>query len=238
MGTVTPVDGLGESDPSVCFTVGSAEGIPRVGSVGQVMEDALPFDVVVQPGPEPRPGAGQCFVCKLQDPVVTGHQPSCYQQIDQTSLRGITDHLPPGDPAGHRFTIHTRCHQPEQRVPQQVALIGCGTRVHLLRRLGHRTTDSAGRLISRHRQRATFATKPGFAQCVRQEWKCAGLALHLAYEEVYESRLYYEAGLAGRSLDRGAQIVVRHGSEQVEPALDEPGEFRMPGDVAQVVRSQ
>ena len=75
VGTVLPVEGLGEADAAVELAVGPAHAVPGVGGEGEVAQDALTLDVVVQPGLQAGPGPGERFVGQLDGLVVAGHQP-------------------------------------------------------------------------------------------------------------------------------------------------------------------
>ena len=75
-------------------------------------------------------------------------------------------------------------------------------------------------------------------QRVRQQRERAGFALDLAYQQVDQAGFEQQAGLAGRPLDRGSQVGVAHGAQQVQPALDEPGEVRVRRQLAEAVGPQ
>ena len=66
----------------------------------------------------------------------------------------------------------------------------------------------------------------------------AGLALDLAYQQVDQTGLQQQADLAGRSLDRRPQVGFAHRAQQVQAGLDEAGEVRVGGQLAETVGAQ
>ena len=74
---------------------------------------------------------------------------------------------------------------------------------------------------------APLAAHPGLAQAVREQRQGGRLALDLAQQQVHQPGLDDQPGLAGRSLDRGPEVVLAHRAEQVEAALDEAAERRV-----------
>ena len=78
---VAPVEGVGQADAAVQLALGAAHRLPGVGGHGQVTQDALAFDVVVEPAPQARPGAGHRLVRELHHSVVARHQPRADEQL-------------------------------------------------------------------------------------------------------------------------------------------------------------
>ena len=64
---LAPLQRLGQPHAAVELAVRAAEGVPPVGGRGEVLPDALAFHVLVQPGAQPRPGAGERLVGDLHD---------------------------------------------------------------------------------------------------------------------------------------------------------------------------
>ena len=87
-------------------------------------QDALAFDVVVQPRLQAGPGAGERFVGQLDGVVVAGHQPGADEQLDELLVLGVGGDGAPGDAAAHRFAFRGRGHQAQQQVAQQRPLGG------------------------------------------------------------------------------------------------------------------
>ena len=83
--TVAPLDRLVQPKPPVQLAVRSAHRVPRVGRAGQVAEDPLAVDVVVEPAAQTWPGPGQRFVGQLDHVAVGGHQAGRDQLLDQPS---------------------------------------------------------------------------------------------------------------------------------------------------------
>ena len=74
VGPGPPLQRPGQPDPAVQLAVRPPELVPGVGGGAQVAQDPLPLDVLVEPGPQPRPGARQCLVGDLDDTGVAGDQ--------------------------------------------------------------------------------------------------------------------------------------------------------------------
>ena len=202
------------------------------------MEHPLALDVVVQPAPQARPGPGECLVGELQDPVVAGDEPRCDQLLDEVVAVGVGGHHPAGDPAAHRFALGAGCHEPQDQVAQGVPLVDRDPGVQRLRRLGDGPVDAARGAVAGDRQRVALAATPRLVEHVRQQGQCARVVLHLAHEEVDEPGLDHQPGLAGRRLDRLGQPVLAEAADDVEPALDEPGEVGMRREVGEMVGTQ
>ena len=103
-----PVQGLGEATAAVELAVGAAEAVPGVGGDGEVVQDALAFEVVVEPAAQPRPGAGQRFVGELDDAVVAGDQPRGHQQVDHRVVVGAGDDRAAAAAGCGRLAVRTR----------------------------------------------------------------------------------------------------------------------------------
>ncbi len=72
---LAPLEGLGEAGTAIQLAVGTAHCIPCLGGTGEVAQDALSLDVVVEPAPQAGPGSGQRLVGELDDAVVAGDEP-------------------------------------------------------------------------------------------------------------------------------------------------------------------
>ena len=113
------------------------------------------------------------------------------------------------------------------RSRSSVALASPGPRVELLRGLGDRPPDPAGRLVAGDGQRPALPAQPGLAQGVGEQRQRARLALDLAHEQVDEPRLDDQPGLSRRSLTAARRSSARHGAEQVQSLLHEVRERRV-----------
>ena len=198
--------------------------IPGVGGEGEVPQDALALDVVVQPGPQAGPRPGQRFVGQLDGLVVAGHEPGSDQELDEPFMLGVGGDGAAGDAAAHRFTVRGGGHQAQEQVAQQRSLFGGNLVIHLLGGLGDRATDPAGLPIAVDGERAALAPLPRLVQCVRQQRQRPGLSLHLPHQQIDQAGLQQQADLTGRTLDRRPQVGFAHRAQQVEPRLDEAGE--------------
>ena len=83
-----PLQGPGQPDAAVQLAVWAPQGVPGVGGGGEVVQDPLAFDVVVEPAAQPGPGAGQRLVGDLDDAVVAGDQPGADEPLDSSSWAG------------------------------------------------------------------------------------------------------------------------------------------------------
>ena len=122
--TVPPLERLGQSDASVQLGVRTTHETPGVGRVGQMAEDALPVDVVVEPAPEARPRSGQGLVGQLDDTVVAGQEASIDEQLDQVLVVGVGGERAPGHRMRHGLAVGGGRHQAQQEVAEQRALFG------------------------------------------------------------------------------------------------------------------
>ena len=151
MALVLPLEGLGEADAAVELAVGPAHAVPGVGGEGEVAQDALALDVVVQPAPQAGPGPGQRFVGQLDGVVVAGHQAGSDEQLDELFVFGVGGDRAAGDAAAHRFAVGGGRDQAQQQIAQQWPLLVGNLVVDLLGRLGDRAPDPAGLPGSRRR---------------------------------------------------------------------------------------
>jgi hypothetical protein len=142
-GPVAPLDGLVEADAAVQLAVGPAHGLPGVGGGGEVAPDALPFDVVVQPAPQPGPRSGEGFVGELDDVLVADHEPGGDELLDNLLVLGVGGDGTAGYPGPHGLALGAGCHEPQQQVPHDGALVGGCLFVELFGGLGHGATDAA-----------------------------------------------------------------------------------------------
>ena len=235
VGPVAPLEGLGEADAAVELAGGSAEGVPGVGGGGEVVEDPLALDVVLEPAAEPRPGAGERLVGDLDDAVVAGDQAGPDEPVDELVLVGVGDDLAAGDAGADGLALLSGGDQPQEQVVQRLALSGLEVAVQLLGGLGDGAADPAGGLVAGDGEGASFAAQPGLAQGVGEQGEGAGLVLDLADEEVDQAGLDDEPGLPGGSFDGFAQLVGGHGGEDVQAAFDQAGEGGVGGDVSHPV---
>ena len=146
-----PVEGPGEPDAAVELAVGAAEGVPGISGAREVVQDPLPLDVVVEPAPQPRPGAGEGLVGDLEDAVVAGDQPGADEQLDELVVLGVGGDEPSGDPGCGR--VRPGCPGRPAAAPGRAAGVGCrlDPGVEPLGGLGDGAVDPAGGAGSRRR---------------------------------------------------------------------------------------
>ena len=230
-----PVKHPGQPDAAVELAVGAVQRVPGVGGVREVVADALTVDVVLQPGSESRPRAGQRLVGELDDTVVAGDQPGRDEQVDEVVLGGVADHQSSRDPAAHRLAVQPRGHQSQQHLAQHEAFVLAHLSVDILRRLGHRAPDPSRSLIRRHRQSPSLAAQPRLPQRMGEQRQGTRFALDLPNQQVHQPRLDDEADLPCGAFDRRRKIVGGHRGEHVQPPLHQPGEPGMSRHVAHPV---
>ena len=143
-----PLQGLGEADASVQLAGWAPQGVPGLGGGGDVVQDPLAFDVVLQPAAEPRPRAGQRLVCDLDDAVVAGDQPGSDEPVDELVLGGMGDDLAARQPGSDRFAFGAGGDEAEQEVVQGAPLVGVELAVQGLGGLRDRSADPAGGLVA------------------------------------------------------------------------------------------
>ena len=143
-----PLQGLGEADASVQLAGWATQGVPGLGGGGEVVQDPLAFDVVLQPAAESRPRAGQRLVCDLDEAVVAGDQPGSDEPVDELVLGGMGDDLAARQPGSDRFAFGARGDEAEQEVVQRAPLVGVELAVQGLGGLRDRSADPAGGLVA------------------------------------------------------------------------------------------
>ena len=116
------------------------------------------------------------------------------------------DDLAARQPGSDRFAFGAGGDEAQQEVVQGAPLVGVELAVQGLGGLRDRSADPAGGLVPGDGEGPPFAAQPGLAQGVGEQREGAGLVLDLSYEQVGESGLDDEAGLAGGSFDGGAQV--------------------------------
>ena len=116
-------------------------------------------------------------------------------------------------------------------------LVGNPT-VDLLCRLGDRASDPSRLPVALYGERAALAALPGLVQHVRQERERPWLGLDLPHQQLDEARFQQQPNLTSRALDGGPQVAGAHGVQQVQPGLEEAGEGRVSGHIAETVAAQ
>ena len=123
LGPRLPVQGSGKAETAVELAVGPLHGVPGVGGEGEVAQDALAFDVVVQPVAEAGPGPGEGLVSQLDGGVVAGDEAGADQQLDELFVFGVGGDGAARDPAAHRFALRRGGDQAQEKVAEQRPLL-------------------------------------------------------------------------------------------------------------------
>ena len=220
----SPLEGPAQARSSVQLAVRAAEQVPGVGRTAEVVQDPLTFDVLLEPALQPGPRARQRLVGDLHDAGVTGDQPGAHQQVDEILVLATARQQASRHAAPHRFALGAGRDQAEHEVAQHVPLVLLDADVHRLRRSGDGAANAAGCGVPRHGQGAALTSVPGLHQGVGHERQCAGSTGDLADEQVDQPGFDQQPGLARRFLDGLAQRLLAHATEQVQAALDQPGE--------------
>ena len=234
----SPLHHPGEADPSVQLALRSSQVVPGIGARAEVVQDPLSLPVVVEPPAQPRPRPDQRLVSEGDVAVVAGQQPGRDQQLDDPlairSGRGASAR----HPDAQRLTLRARRHEPQHQVADLSLLGDRHAGVDAFSGLGDGPLDPAGGGIALDGERSALATAPGLLQRVRQQRKRAGSVPHLGDQDVHESGLDDQPRLQRGALDAGAQPVVVHRTEDVEPAFEEPREAGVHGELGQPVGTQ
>ena len=234
-GAVAPLERSCQSEAPVQLAVGPIHGVPGVGGRGDVAEDPLAVDVVLEPATQPRPGHREGFVGHLDHVAVAGHQAGCDQLLDELVVDVVGDKGASRHPAPHRHPVRVGGDETEHQVTQHGALFGRKALIDILGRLRHRPADAAGVPVTGDGECPAIALLPRLAQGVGEQGKGPGFSRDLADQQLDEARLQQQPGLVSRPLDGGAQVGLVHRAEQVQAALDESGERRVGRKVGETV---
>ena len=176
-------------------------------------EDALAFDVVVQPPPQPRPRSGERLVGQLDVLVVGGDQPRPDQQFDQPLVLDV---------GRKRYDGGRGC--APVRLPGWASR-GAGARHGAVSAAWREPGGTSPRPTGRPRlgslpspgSPSTVSVRPSGAATSRAARATARqgprLSLDLPHQQIDQARLQQQAGLTGRTLDRGSQVRVAHGAQ-------------------------
>ena len=224
-----PLQGLAQTRPPVQLAVRPAEQVPGVGRGAQVVQDPLPLDVLLEPALQPGPGARQRLVGDLDDTGVAGDQTRAHQQVDEVLMLGSPTarsrrgtRLRTGSPS-----VPGR-HQAEHQVTEQVPLVGSTMPAYTVS--AERAT--APRIPPDAVYPATVRVRPSRRfQVSMRAWDSSGSAPGVpATSPTRRSTrpgFDQQSGLPRRLLDGLAQRLLAHATQEVEAALDQPGERRV-----------
>ena len=114
VGAVAPLGGAGETGAPVELALRAAHRVPGVCGTGQVPEDALPVDVVVEPAAQPGPNSDQRLVGDLDGVPVDAHQPCFDELLNEPLVLVIGGNLRARHPRPHRVAVLAGHHQAQQ----------------------------------------------------------------------------------------------------------------------------
>ena len=181
---------------------------------------------------------GERLVGDLDGVAVAAEQPRPDQALDDRLVLLVGGHRPSRGAGAHRVAGVAGHDEAQHEVTQHVLLAGRHPPEHGLGRLGHRLLDAAGGRVAGHGQGVPLAPGPRLAQHVGQQRQGPGGALDLADEQVDQPRLEPQARLLGGSLDGPAERVGLHRPEEVQAALDQVREGRVPRHLTEAVGPQ
>ena len=187
---------------SVELAVGASVGVPAICCDHEVTEDALSAHIVVEPGPESRPGPGEGLVGELERLVLSGHQPRLHEQRNHPVTVRIAEHGTARHSTAHRLTVERRGDQAQQDRPKRVALIGRQAVIQPVRGAGDGTADPSRAAIPVNGQRVGLAPGPRLDQRVGQQRQASRLALAVTNQQLDQSWLQTQPRQRGRLLDR------------------------------------
>ena len=166
--SIAPLQRAAEPGAAVELALGAAHRVPRVRGTGQVPEDPLPVDVVVEPAAQPRPHPHQRLVGDLDRVPVDAHQAGVDELLDQVSMLVVGSDLRAGHAGAHRVAVLGGHDQAQQESAEAIALGLVHRVVQALGGLGHGGPDPAGRPVAVDGQRRSLPALPGRPQHVRQ----------------------------------------------------------------------
>ena len=152
-----PLPGLGETEAAVQLARGAAQDVPALGGGGEVVQDPLPFDVVLEPAAQPGPGAGECLVRNLDDAVVTGDEAHPDEPVHEFVLGGVGDDLAAGQPGPYWFAYGAGEDETQQQVTEVAPLVRVELAIEGLGGLRDGAADAAGGLVAGDGEGASFA---------------------------------------------------------------------------------
>ena len=196
----------------------TAERIPVFGSVREVPVRAQTFTIVVEPPPQPRPFADQCFVGDLDGVIVDG---------DQTPVSKVAQHLVDGVGIGARHELGAGHAPPgvlrafpqlgepqEDAAARSAVAVQSATRSTRSRRCER---SRCVRRLNRDIPRASTLCRSGVATSrATRETATATTRVRgeVAQDDVDEPRLDRQPGDLGRRLDRPPKFVLVHLPQQ------------------------
>ena len=174
---------------------------------------------------------------QLDDAVVAGDQACPDQLLEEALLHRVRRQRASRDAGPDGLALGAGRHQAQQQAAQLRPLLVRGLRVQLLGGVLHSAADAAAGAVAVHGERPSFALLPGCAQRMGQQRQRPRLPLDLAHQQVDQTRFEEQPGLARRTLDGGSQGGLVHCRQEVQAALQQPGETLVPGQVTQPVRA-
>ena len=201
-------------------------------------QDAHTFDVLVEPIPQSRPCPRERLVSHFDRLAVAREQPRTDEVLDELVVRRFVRQQVAREARPSRLAAVERGHQPQQEIAQFQTLAGVDVCVERLGGLRDRTADAARFAVCSDGHRAAVPVRPGLPQRMRHQRQGTRLVEDIAHDQVDQSWFEEQRRLAGRPLDRHAQVGLGHRSEQEQTSFDEPCEVLLGRDLAESIGAE
>ena len=228
-------------DPAVQLALGAPEVGPALGGHREVAHGPQPLDVVVQPGPQPGPGADECLVRHLEAVVVRGDETGRDEALDEVAAARAPAAAGSGGAGGSARASPSSLSTTRRSISSRSAscsLGGQGTD-DLFRRPRHGLPDAAGLLVAvdgeRRLPRAVPRSRAGRGRGGAGAPGSPSTSRTRRSTRPGSSR---SPACSAGPFDRSPQVVGRHRGQQVQPLLDPAGEGRVRRELADPVGAQ
>ncbi len=221
-----PVERRGEPGAAVELAGVAAARLPVACSVDQVLVQAPPLGVLLEPAAQAGPLAQQSLVRDLDGSLICGHEPAVGQG-GQRSCGGVValgvEFLQRHAAAHERGLRLAGVGQPQQDPPRGDALWLGQLRVGRLGEAAHGAAHTAGALVRGPAHHAAVALLPLLEQCRRQQGQAAWLIRNVGDEGIGKRGLHAQPDPAGGFDDRSLQLVPAHRADEHLVRSDKPG---------------
>ena len=233
--SVAPVQSSLQTPSAIQLIVGTAQVVPCIRSVGEVLQHPLTRHIVVEPFPQAGPRANERFVRQFHHLSRRRHQSRLEQPRENAVHVVATEHGAQGHPGAHRLTLRGRVDEAEHDRAQGRALLRKQPVVQLFGRTGNCPVDAATRQVSLDRQRRAFATSPRLRERVREHRERARVAFAVTNEYLDQAAFEPQTACRGRTFDRLSERVTDQPSDEVQAAFGQPTQLHGDAQPAEMV---